>query len=155
MKRATHRCSHAEGGGVAAWAQEDPREGNGTDPKLYCSFRSFPKSEEPSAYASSFLSSTKEMGAQGQNEFFGVYNRIEREANLGWCFILANVNFFLLAGSSLGFTPHTHIHTHHHHHNNPRISFRMDISRWWRDVFNENGTNTVKGSARRRDVQQL
>lgn len=74
-----------------------------------------PKTEGSSAYASSFLSSMKEMGAQGQNGFFGVYYRIEREANLGWYFIFANVNFFLLAGFSLGFTPYPHTHTHHHH----------------------------------------
>jgi len=33
----------------------------------------FPKTEGSSAYASSFLSSMKEMGAQSQNGFFGVY----------------------------------------------------------------------------------
>ena len=111
--------------------RKTPGRGTVQTPNYTVLLDPFPKTEGSSAYDSSVLSPTKEMGVQGQNGFFGVYYRIEREANLAWYFIIANVNFFLLSGLSLGFTPHPHIYTvtPNHRHNNTCISFKMEISR--------------------------
>ena len=135
------RCQREEGQHLEH--RKAQRRGAVQTPKCNIFLGPFPKTGGFSAYASSFLSSTKEVGVQGKNEysswrlregcvhmqFFFVF-RTERETNLGWYILQTLASLCWLVSSlcsvthvlhvTLFFPPHlSPTHTHLPHHQQP------------------------------------
>ena len=149
------RCQREEGQHLEH--RKAQRRGAVQTPKCNIFLGPFPKTGGFSAYASSFLSSTKEVGVQGKNEYSSWRLRegcvhmqfflcLEQKGkqiqdgifckhqllSVGWCPPCALLPMFsMLLCSSLLFCPqHTHTYptTSNHHHTNLRIFFQMVTS---------------------------